>query len=160
MRSETRSGSSGPQAVKRTSDNIKSNLLIRLGGGQSGVTCQADNSSIPPDLNCRAKVDRRRGHSFAGLNSRIPHSAGSACDTSVFCSFCPLAGLVRLGRRRKVARPQKPDYSGRDRNRPQCAKSCRYSGLRRMTGWDSTSAPSWWPLLGSAATFWYEGHGS
>ena len=28
MRSGTRSGSSGPQAVKRTSDNIKSNILI------------------------------------------------------------------------------------------------------------------------------------
>jgi hypothetical protein len=53
-----------------------------------------------------------------------------------FAVFCPLAGLVRLGRRRKVARPQKPDYSGRDRNRPQCAKNCRYAGLRRMTGWD------------------------
>jgi hypothetical protein len=35
-----RSGLSRPQAFKRTSDNIKSNILICLRGGQSGVTCQ------------------------------------------------------------------------------------------------------------------------
>ena len=38
--------SSRPQAAKRTSDNIKSNILIPLGGGQSGVTCQVHNSPI------------------------------------------------------------------------------------------------------------------
>jgi hypothetical protein len=37
-------GSSLSQAVKRTSDNIKSNILIRLGGRQSSVTCQMHNS--------------------------------------------------------------------------------------------------------------------
>jgi hypothetical protein len=37
-------GSSRSQAVKRTSDNIKSNNLIRLGGGQYCVTCQMHNS--------------------------------------------------------------------------------------------------------------------
>jgi hypothetical protein len=37
-------GSSRSQAVKRTSDNIKSNKLIRLGGGQYCVTCQMHNS--------------------------------------------------------------------------------------------------------------------
>jgi hypothetical protein len=37
-------GSSRSQAVKRTSDNAISNILIRLGGGQSGVTCQVHNS--------------------------------------------------------------------------------------------------------------------
>src|ERR1700730_74195 len=39
-------GSSRPHAVKRTSDNIKSNILIPLRGGQSGVTCQVHNSPI------------------------------------------------------------------------------------------------------------------
>ena len=29
---------------QRASDNKKSNILIRLGGGQSGVTCQVHNS--------------------------------------------------------------------------------------------------------------------
>jgi hypothetical protein len=33
-------GSARSQAVKRISDNIKSNILIQLGGGQYGVTCQ------------------------------------------------------------------------------------------------------------------------
>ncbi len=37
-------GSSRSQAVKRTSDNTISNNLIRLGEGQSGVTCQVRNS--------------------------------------------------------------------------------------------------------------------
>jgi hypothetical protein len=38
-------GSSLSQAVKRTSDNIKSHILIRLGGRQSSVTCQMHKSS-------------------------------------------------------------------------------------------------------------------
>jgi hypothetical protein len=45
IRSGMRSGSSGPQALKRTSDNIKSNILIWLGGGQSGVACQVHFAS-------------------------------------------------------------------------------------------------------------------
>jgi hypothetical protein len=44
MRSGMFSGASGPQAVKRTSDNIKSNILIWLRGSQSGMTCQGHNS--------------------------------------------------------------------------------------------------------------------
>jgi hypothetical protein len=45
MRSGICSGASGPQAVKRTSGNIKRNIRIWLRGRQSGPTCQAHNSS-------------------------------------------------------------------------------------------------------------------
>lgn len=37
-------GSPRSHPVKRTSDNIKSHILIWVEGGQSGVTCQAHNS--------------------------------------------------------------------------------------------------------------------
>jgi hypothetical protein len=37
-------GSSRSQAAKRTNGNIKSNILIWLRRGQSGVTCQVPNS--------------------------------------------------------------------------------------------------------------------